>query len=283
MGSTATSSSGGSQKSHANGKHLATGQKNRGYQSDDDKGETSRRQRKQRRSGDVGGRRQINRDIDKNPDGPQTDKETIVGGIKRSSQSSQGSTDSNHSSHVSHYETVNSDRRFIMNLNLQSASSGSLLLTAANLEQLAQIHKKMAPLPQRSTYNANITLNPTGDNSDVIEPASLVCYDAAGNESVIIPIDHNMIQLHLQQQRIQNSNKTKDVDAMSLASSTHFTMVNGMGGPQRVTKDGLCSRGHQITVLILTMSLVFLIGICGAVFMLECKYHQIEVEFQILF
>lgn len=71
-------------------------------------------------------------------------------------------------------------------------------------------------------------------------------FDAAGNESVIIPIDHNMIQLHLQQQRIQNSNKTKDVDAMSLASSTHFTMVNGMGGPQRVTKDGLCSRGHQI-------------------------------------
>lgn len=103
LGSTTASSSGGSQKSH--GKHSATGQKNRGYQSDGDNGETSRRQRKQRRSGvlatAVGGRRQINRDIDKNPDGPQTGNETIVGGIKRSSQSSQGSTDSNHSSHVS--------------------------------------------------------------------------------------------------------------------------------------------------------------------------------------
>lgn len=152
-------------------------------------------------------------------------------------------------------------------------------MTAANLEQLAQIHKNMPPLPQRSTYNANITLNPTGDGSDAIEPASLVCCDAAGNESIIIPIDHNMIQLHLQQQRLQNSNKTKDVDAMSLASSTHFTMVNGVGGPQRITKDGLCSRGHQITVLILTMSMVFLIGICGAVFMLECKSYQINGKF----
>lgn len=108
LGSTATSSSGGSQKSHSNGKHSALGQKNRGYQSDDDKGETSRRQRKQRRSGGsatgVGGRLQINRDIDKNPDGPQTVNDTTVGGIKRSSQSSQGSTDSNHSSHVSNHE-----------------------------------------------------------------------------------------------------------------------------------------------------------------------------------
>lgn len=110
LGSTATSTSGSSQKSHSNEKQSATGHKNRGYQSDDDKAETSRRQRKQRRSGvsaiDVGGRRQINRDIDKNPDGPQTGNETTVGGIKRSSQSSQGSTDSNHSSHVSNNELL---------------------------------------------------------------------------------------------------------------------------------------------------------------------------------
>lgn len=139
-----------------------------------------------------------------------------------------------------------------------------MLLTAANLEQLAKIHKKIPILPiedktNRLTYNTNITLNnsridnkPDDDNNDTI-----------------ISIDHDMIQQHLQQQRLQN--KTKDVDAMSMASSTHFTMVNGVGGPQRQIKDGICSRGHQITVLILTMSVMFLIGIGGAVFMLECK------------
>lgn len=65
---------------------------------------------------------------------------------------------------------------------------------------------------------------------------------------------------------------------MSLASSTHFTMVNGIGGPQRVAKDGLCSRGHQITVLIITMSLMFLIGISAAVFMLESKFLRPAVR-----
>jgi hypothetical protein len=65
--------------------------------------------------------------------------------------------------------------------------------------------------------------------------------------------------------------KTKDLDAISIASSTHFTVVNGMGGPQRVPKSGFCSRGHQITILIVTMSIVFLIGISAAVFMLESE------------
>lgn len=143
----------------------------------------------------------------------------------------------------------------------QSASSGSMLLTAANLEQLAQIHKKNATnhqhpiIEQMTTYNANIT-------------SAAAAAVAAGSDapSTIIPIDQLMIQQH---HRLQG--KTKDVDTVSLASSTHFTMVNGVGGPQRKTKSGICDRGHQITVLILTMSMVFFIGICGAVFLLERK------------
>lgn len=148
---------------------------------------------------------------------------------------------------------------------LQSASSGSLLLTAANLEQLAQIHKK-TPLThhqfhtndyhsqqQHRLYNANITLNS-------IDTSSRTGMMHRINEDTIIPIGIDSNQI-----------KTKDLDTMSMASSTHFTVVNGMGGPQRVAKDGLCSRGHQITVLILTMSLMFLIGISAAVFMLESK------------
>lgn len=144
----------------------------------------------------------------------------------------------------------------------QSASSGSMLLTAANLEQLAHIHKKTATkhqhpiIEQMTTYNANIT-------------AAAAAAAAGGGDapsSTIIPIDQLMIQQH---QRLQG--KTKDVDTVSMASSTHFTMVNGVGGPQRKTKSGICDRGHQITVLILTMSMVFFVGICGAVFLLECK------------
>ncbi|XP_049547112.1 uncharacterized protein LOC125958048 [Anopheles darlingi] len=68
--------------------------------------------------------------------------------------------------------------------------------------------------------------------------------------------------------------KGKDPDSVSVASSTHFTMVNGVGPPQRVTKSGICSSGHQITVLIVTMSFVFMIGICAAVFLLEMRARE---------
>uniref|UniRef100_A0A1B0CSK9 Uncharacterized protein n=2 Tax=Lutzomyia longipalpis TaxID=7200 RepID=A0A1B0CSK9_LUTLO len=61
------------------------------------------------------------------------------------------------------------------------------------------------------------------------------------------------------------------MDAVSMASSTHFTVVNGMGGQQQIPKSGFCTRGHQITILILSMSFVFLIGIIAAVFLLEMR------------
>lgn len=100
-----------------------------------------------------------------------------------------------------------------------------------------------------STYSANITA------------AAAAATD--GSPSTIIAIGDGVGN---------DGDRVKDADAVSLASSTHFTMVNGVGGPQRKHKSSLCDRGHQITVLILTMSAVFLIGICGAVFMLESKY-----------
>ncbi len=145
------------------------------------------------------------------------------------------------------------------------------------MEQLAQIHKK-TPLThhqfhtndyhshdqqqqqQHRLYNANITLNSVDASSRL--PNGMM---HSINEDTIIPIGGGVGGID------SNQIKTKDLDTMSMASSTHFTVVNGMGGPQRVAKDGLCSRGHQITVLILTMSLMFLIGISAAVFMLESK------------
>lgn len=136
---------------------------------------------------------------------------------------------------------------------LQSASSGSLLLTAANLEHFARINKN---LPQ-SQLSEIIQIDPSSPNQ---YNTNITLSTIKQIEGTNIPIDPNLMHV-----------KTKDLDTISIASSTHFTVVNGMGAPQRKIKNGLCSRGHQITVLILSMSFVFLVGIVGAVFFLECK------------
>lgn len=143
---------------------------------------------------------------------------------------------------------------WIFNYFFQSASSGSLLLTAANLEHFARINKN---LPQ-SQLSEIIQIDPSSPNQ---YNTNITLSTIKQIEGTNIPIDPNLMHA-----------KTKDLDTISIASSTHFTVVNGMGGPQRKIKNGLCSRGHQITVLILSMSFVFLIGIVGAVFFLECKY-----------
>lgn len=147
-----------------------------------------------------------------------------------------------------------------------------MLLTAANLEQLAQIHKRNE-LNQTVNSNGKSMLQAnverlTSTYSANITAAVTVAAVTGGSPSTIISISG------------AGADRLKDADTMSLASSTHFTMVNGVGGPQRKHKSGLCDRGHQITVLILTMSAIFLIGICGAVFMLECEYRTDRSEAQ---
>ncbi|KFB42199.1 hypothetical protein ZHAS_00009900 [Anopheles sinensis] len=248
-------------------------------------------------------------------------------GPKRGSRSSQGSTDSNNSTH--------------------SASSGSLLLTVANLENFAKIHRKpvssaggnsklpgagssrtlerylsstleLVPhhgtLGRRSRYNSNILLPHEAIEADEydddaaadgVHPADRAAIDYRKDvqlqqqlqlaNSTIVPIDEISIDEgdeeasgNGSEQQLAGSGpgaggggtapslvspfrslKGKDPDSVSMASSTHFTMVNGIGGPQRVMKSGICSSGHQITILIVTMSIIFMIGICSAVFLLE--------------
>ncbi|XP_052844396.1 uncharacterized protein LOC128257425 isoform X1 [Drosophila gunungcola] len=159
----------------------------------------------------------------------------VLAAAKRGSRSSQGSSDSNNST--------------------RSAASGSLLLTAANLERFAEIHKKqerhnkmlMPSNPSSSNYNANLTL-------------------ASGKDAVIAiegqpeDVDPNLQYV-----------KTKDLDTVSIASSMHFTMVNGEGGPPKKPKRGLCDRGRQVTVLIVSMSTIFMLLIMGMVYALEMR------------
>ncbi|XP_064539923.1 uncharacterized protein LOC135429533 isoform X1 [Drosophila montana] len=163
----------------------------------------------------------------------------VLAAAKRGSRSSQGSSDSNNST--------------------RSAASGSLLLTAANLERFAEIHKKQErqhkmllseQLPSvhghsssSANYNANLAL-------------------ASHDKDAVIPIDADP---NLQYVR------TKDLDTVSIASSMHFTMVNGEPGGAKKPKRGLCDRGRQVTVLIVSMSTIFMLLIMGMVYALEMR------------
>jgi C1A family cysteine protease len=68
------------------------------------------------------------------------------------------------------------------------------------------------------------------------------------------------------------ANKAKEFDQVSIASSTHFTMVNGFGRSNIRTKsNSICRQGRQITVLIVTMSSLFMIAIIAVVYLMDSK------------
>ncbi|SPP87548.1 uncharacterized serine-rich protein C215.13 isoform X1 [Drosophila guanche] len=169
----------------------------------------------------------------------------VLAAAKRGSRSSQGSSDSNNST--------------------RSAASGSLLLTAANLERFAEIHKKQerhnkmlmssstSPNSSSANYNANLALASNGNSS--------------GKDAVIAIDGHDGAEADPNLHYI----KTKDLDTVSIASSMHFTMVNGDNGPPKKPKRGLCDRGRQVTVLIVSMSTIFMLLIMGMVYALEMR------------
>lgn len=183
-------------------------------------------------------------------------------------------------------------------------------MTVANLENFAKIHKKQESsygtskameeylsstvgiVPTAaildavgSKYNSNITMKhirPEGSHQAMDLPTSAAAIisieeiqsDAAEQEP---SEEHKQGHRH-SLPSFHRTAKTKDPDSVSVASSTHFTMVNGVGGPQRRPKSGICSRGHQITILIVTMSIVFMVGICAAVFFLESEYYDLTIS-----
>lgn len=63
-------------------------------------------------------------------------------------------------------------------------------------------------------------------------------------------------------------------DATSVASSTHFTVVNGFT-KQRTGKEPkscCCDHSHQITVLVISMTILFSACILAAICFVESKY-----------
>jgi len=107
-------------------------------------------------------------------------------------------------------------------------------------EQLPSVHGNSS---SSANYNANLAL-------------------ASNAKDAVIPIDADPNLQYI---------KTKDLDTVSIASSMHFTMVNGEPAGGKKPKRGLCDRGRQVTVLIVSMSTIFLLLIMGMVYALESK------------
>ncbi|KAJ8668831.1 hypothetical protein QAD02_000090 [Eretmocerus hayati] len=98
------------------------------------------------------------------------------------------------------------------NSSTRSAASGTLLLTAANLANLAAMHPP----------------------------------------------------------RITASKQPEELDSASVASSTHFTVVNGLGRPSNTYQKSWCAR-NQLTVLVCTMSMLFMLGLLAGVLYMDVR------------
>lgn len=122
-----------------------------------------------------------------------------------------------------------------------------MLLTVANLESFAKIHEHNSHLyphhPQLTALEGIVKMH---------------------NQSIISIHPNSFLSSHLK--------TTKELDQLSTASSTHFTMVNGFGRDGGKRKSSyICKRSQQVSILIITMSVLFLIGISTAVILLESK------------
>jgi len=69
----------------------------------------------------------------------------------------------------------------------------------------------------------------------------------------------------------------KDVETDSIASSTHFTMVNygGGGGKGKERKQSLCAK-HHLSTLVLTMSALFLMGLMAAIYYIDMRARSVK-------
>lgn len=76
--------------------------------------------------------------------------------------------------------------------------------------------------------------------------------------------------------------KQPEPDNVSIASSMHFTVVNVNSRPSRVPKRSFC-RKHQLTILVLSMSALFTIGIIAAIYVMESKFIELDIFFSYLF
>lgn len=127
-------------------------------------------------------------------------------------------------------------------------SSGSFLLSAAHL---ARVQKDHPQEEDRSTYRS-------------------VLGSYAAKRDIEVPIPEEVDDFWNGVK--QNANKSQD--ACSVASSTHFTLVNGFS---RIRNDKVktccCDHSHQITVLVIFMTILFSACILAAICFVESEYN----------
>lgn len=126
-------------------------------------------------------------------------------------------------------------------------ASGSNILTAANLTQMNK-HHDLAINAKKGAIrhsSANNTLNNESSSSlPVIQSINLCNVSAIENQ----------------------------LDAMSIASSTHFTMINGFETANKKASDGRgCCCCKPIAAVVITMTGLLFLIIFGAIFFTECK------------
>lgn len=69
--------------------------------------------------------------------------------------------------------------------------------------------------------------------------------------------------------------KPKDIDQVSIASSTHFTLVNGCGRENLKPDTSFCRHDRKVTILTVTMTLVFIIVIIAMIYLMERKNKKL--------
>lgn len=128
----------------------------------------------------------------------------------------------------------------------------SLLLTVANLENFAKIQEQT-----RHQHQIASTIDKIHNKT---------------SSFVNINPNNFLSSAHMK--------PTKELDQLSTASSTHFTMVNGFGRSNMNRKSSyLCKRSQQVSILIITMSVLFMIGITTAVVLLESEIKMAKLQF----
>lgn len=137
---------------------------------------------------------------------------------------------------------------------LQSVSSGSFLLNAAHL---ARMHGRNSA---QEDYGYHSKLGSYGRKAGI--PEAVVAIP----EETRDPADGfwNGVK----------RGSASGQDAASVASSTHFTVVNGFTKHRtgKEPKSCCCDQSHQVTVLVISMTILFSACILAAICFVESKY-----------
>ncbi|XP_023940504.1 uncharacterized protein LOC112047559 [Bicyclus anynana] len=140
------------------------------------------------------------------------------------------------------------------NHSTHSVSSGSLLLSAAHL---ARLNGRNTPQDECAGCRANMGRKTTTSTAVVSIP-----------EESRDPTDTYWTDV--------KRGSVAGQDAASVASSTHFTVVNGFTKhrPTKEPKSCCCDHSHQITVLVISMTILFSACILAAICFVEMRMRS---------